>query len=205
MATMSTALHSNETNPFVIHFGPMLKSVSNDDFFEFCRLNREWRIERTSNGDVILMAPTGGETGGRNFHLTVSFGQWVKSDGTGKGFDSSTGFILPNGATRSPDLAWVRLSRWNALTEKQQKQFPPVCPDFVVELRSESDALSELQAKMEEYMDNGAELGWLIDPIEKKVYVYRRGVEVECLDDPASVSGDPVLAGFVLNPRELWE
>ena len=202
---MSTAVQPNEASPFVIHFGPMLKNVSNDDFFEFCRLNREWRIERTSNGDVILMPPTGGETGGRNFHLTAIFGQWEKADGTGKGFDSSTGFILPNGATRSPDLAWVRLSRWNALTEKEQKQFPPLCPDFVVELRSESDTLSELQAKMEEYMDNGAELGWLIDPIEKKVYIYRPGAEVECLDDPAIVSGDPLLAGFVLNPRELWE
>jgi Uma2 family endonuclease len=183
----------------------MLKNVSNDDFFEFFRLNREWRIERTSDGDVIVMAPTEGETGGRNFYLTVSFGQWQKADGTGKGFDSSTGFILPNGATRSPDLAWVRLSRWNALTEKEQKQFPPLCPDFVVDLRSESDSLAELQAKMEEYLANGAEVGWLIDPIEKKVYIYRPGVEVECLNNPAIVSGNPLLAGFVLKPRELWE
>jgi Uma2 family endonuclease len=201
---MSTAVQPNDASPLIIHFGPMLKNVSSDEFFEFCRLNRNWRIERTSNGDIILMAPTGGETGSRNFQLTVSFGLWDKADGTGKGFDSSTGFVLPNGATRSPDLAWVKLSRWNALTEKEQKQFPPLCPDFVVELRSESDSLSELEAKMEEYLDNGAELGWLIDPIEKKVYIYRPGAPVECLDDPSIVSGDPLLAGFALNLRELW-
>jgi len=201
---MSTAVPPNETNLFVIHFGPMLKNVSDDDFFDFCQLNREWRIERTSNGDVIFMAPTGGETGGRNFYLTTSFGQWVKSDGTGKGFDSSTGFILPNGATRSPDLAWVSLSRWTALTGKEQKQFPPLCPDFVVELRSESDSLSELKEKMQEYMDNGAALGWLIDPVEKRVCIYRPEAAVECLDNPETVRGDPLLSGFVLNPRELW-
>ena len=151
------------------------------------------------------MAPTGGQSGRRNFNLTASFGGWVKADGTGMGFDSSTGFVLPNGATRSPDVAWVKLSRWNALTEKEQKKFPPLCPDFVVELRSETDSLPELLAKMEEYMKNGAQLGWLLDPLEKKVYIYRPGVEVECLDNPAAVSGDPLLAGFVLNPRELWD
>ena len=202
---MSTAVQSTEATQFVIHFGPMLKNVSDDDFFEFCGLNRDWRIERTSNGEVILMAPTGGQSGRRNFNLTASFGGWVKADGTGMGFDSSTGFILPNGATRSPDVAWVKLSRWNALTEKEQKKFPPLCPDFVVELRSETDSLPDLLAKMKEYMDNGAELGWLLDPFEKKVYIYRPGAEVECLDNPATVSGDPLLAGFVLNPRELWD
>ena len=202
---MSTVVQANESNPFVIHLGPMLKNVSNDDFFEFCRLNRDWRIERTSDGEVILMAPTGGESGGRNFNLTVSFGEWVKADGRGKGFDSSTGFILPNGATRSPDLAWVKLSRWSALTEKEQRKFPPLCPDFVVELRSETDSLPELLAKMEEYMGNGAELGWMIDPFEKKVHIYRVGAEVECLDNPAAVNGEPLLPGFVLNTRELWD
>ena len=202
---MSTAVQSTETNQFVIHFGPMLKNVSDDDFFEFCRINRDWRIERTSNGEVILMAPTGGEGGSRNFYLTGTFFGWVIADGTGKGFESSTGFILPNGATRSPDVAWVKLSRWNALTEKEQKKFPPLCPDFVVELRSETDSLPDLQAKMGEYVDNGAELGWLLDPFEKKVYIYRPGAEVECLDNPEAVRGAPLLAGFVLTPRELWD
>src|SRR5438132_4659472 len=168
---MSTELRPTRANPYVIHFEPVLKKLSDEDFFEFCQANRDWRIERTSDGDVIIMPPTGGETGGRNFELAVDFGNWVRADGTGKGFDSSTGFTLPNGAERSPDLAWVRLSRWNALSEEQRKKFPPLCPDFVVELRSPSDSLSGLQEKMQEYIQNGAELGWLIDPVEKKVYV----------------------------------
>lgn len=196
---MSTALRPTETNPFVIHFEPVLRKLSDEDFFEFCQANREWRIERTSNGDVIIMPPTGGETGRLNFELIGAFREWVKTDGTGLGFDSSTGFTLPNGAERSPDLAWVRLSRWNALSEEQRKKFPPLCPDFVVELRSPSDSLSGLQEKMQEYIQNGAELGWLIDPVEKKVYVYRPHAEVECLDNPVTVSGEPLLPGFVLN------
>jgi len=196
---MSTALRPTETNPFVIHFEPVLRKLSDEDFFEFCQANREWRIERTSNGDVIIMPPTGGETGRLNFELIGVFREWVKTDGTGLGFDSSTGFTLPNGAERSPDLAWVRLSRWNALSEEQRKKFPPLCPDFVVELRSPSDSLSGLQEKMQEYIQNGAELGWLIDPVEKKVYVYRPHAEVQCLDNPVTVSGEPLLPGFVLN------
>lgn len=202
---MSTAVRPTETNSFVIHFGPMLKKISDDDFFEFCRLNREWRIERTSNGDLIFMSPTGGETGRRNFALIVSFGQWVMKDATGEGFDSSTGFTLPNGSKRSPDLSWVKLSRWNALSDEERKQFPPLCPDFVVELRSQSDSLAELQAKMEEYIANGAQLGWLIDPTAKNVYVYRPQTEAECLHDPATLAGEPLLPGFVLSLQELWK
>ncbi|HLG13952.1 MAG TPA: Uma2 family endonuclease [Blastocatellia bacterium] len=202
---MSTAVRETGTTPFVIHFGQMLNKISDDDFFEFCQLNREWRIERTSNGDVIFMPPTGGETGGRNFDLTGSFYVWAKADGTGKGFDSSTGFTLPNGAKRSPDLAWVRLSRWNTLTDEERKQFPPLCPDFVVELRSESDSLADLHAKMREYIDNGAQLGWLIDPVERKVYMYRPNAEIERIENPETVSGDPLLPGFVLAVRELWQ
>jgi len=202
---MSSTLQPTETNPFVIHFGPVLRKLSDDDFFEFCQANREWRIERTSNGDIIIMPPTGGEAGKLNFNLAVAFGSWVKSDGTGVGFDSSTGFTLPSGAERSPDLAWVRLERWNALTEEQREKFPPLCPDFVVELRSPSDSLAALQGKMEEYIQNGAQLGWLIDPIEKRVYVYRRQAQVECLDNPTTVSGEPLLKAFVLDLQELWK
>jgi Uma2 family endonuclease len=201
---MSVSVRSVEATPFILHFGPVMKKLSDDDFFEFCQANQDWRIERTSDGDIIIMPPTGGETGGRNFDLTVAFGNWVKADGTGKGFDSSTGFTLPNGAERSPDLAWVRLSRWNALTERQRERFAPLCPDFVVELRSPSDSLTVLQTKMEEYIQNGAEFGWLIDPLEKKVYVYRPQAQVECLDNPATVSGEPLLKGFVLDVRDLW-
>ena len=201
---MNVSVRSAESKPLTLHFGPVLRKLSDDDFFDFCQANRDWRIERTSDGDIIIMPPTGGETGERNFNLTGMFHAWVRTDGTGKGFDSSTGFILPNGAERSPDLAWVRVSRWNALTERQRERFAPLCPDFVVELWSPSDSLTTLQAKMEEYIQNGAELGWLIDPFEKKVHVYRPQAQVECLDNPATVSGEPLLKGFVLDVRDLW-
>jgi len=201
---MNVSVRSAESKPLTLHFGPVLRKLSDDDFFDFCQANRDWRIERTSDGDIIIMPPTGGETGERNFNLTGMFHAWVRTDGTGKGFDSSTGFILPNGAERSPDLAWVRVSRWNALTERQRERFAPLCPDFVVELWSPSDSLTTLQAKMEEYIQNGAELGWLIDPFEKKVHVYRPQAQVECLDNPTTVSGEPLLKGFVLDVRELW-
>lgn len=201
---MSVSVRSAESKPFTLHFGPVLRKLSDDDFFDFCQANQDWRIERTSDGDIIIMPPTGGETGERNFNLIGMFHTWVRTDGTGRGFDSSTGFILPNGAERSPDLAWVRVSRWNALTARQRERFAPLCPDFVVELRSPSDSLAALHAKMEEYIQNGAELGWLIDPFEKKVYVYRPQAQVECLDNPATVSGEPLLKGFVMDVRELW-
>ena len=193
-----------ETQPIVLRLGPTLQKMSDDDFFEFCQLNRDLRIELTSEGDLIIMPPTGGETGKRNFSLTTLFGNWVEADGTGIGFDSSTGFILPNGAKRSPDLAWVKRSRWAALTEEKKEKFPPLCPDFVVELRSRSDALETLQEKMGEYIANGALLGWLIDPQEKKVYIYRPSAEVCCLESPDTISGNPVLPGFVLNLRRIW-
>ncbi len=202
---MSTELRPTRANPYVIHFEPVLKKLSDEDFFEFCQANREWRIERTSDGDVIIMPPTGGETGKLNFDLALAFGAWAKADGNGVSFDSSTGFILPNGAERSPDLAWVRLSRWNALSEAQRKTFPPLCPDFVVELRSPSDSLPDLKDKMDEYIQNGAQLGWLIDAIEKKIYVYRPQAEVECLDNPTTLSGEPLLKGFTLDVQELWK
>jgi len=178
--------------------------MSDHEFFEFCRLNQDWRIERTSDGDLVIMPPTGGNTGRLNSALTALFYAWAEREGTGITFDSSTGFSLPNGAQRSPDLAWVKRSRWDALTREQQEEFPPLCPDFVAEIRSPSDSLRVLRAKMEEYLANGALLGWLIDPLEKKLYVYRPSAEVCCLDDPTTVSGDPVLPGFVLDLGRLW-
>jgi Uma2 family endonuclease len=156
--------------PITLDFNPVLRKINDDDFFEFCQANRDLRIERTKEGELIIMPPTGGETGGRNFELTGVFRNWVKSDGTGKGFDSSTCFTLPNGAMRSPDLSWVKLDRWNALTDEERKKFL-LCPDFVVELRSPSDIVDALKEKMEEYIENGAQLGWLIDPVAKKVYI----------------------------------
>jgi Uma2 family endonuclease len=178
--------------------------MSDDEFFEFCRVNRELRIERTAEGDLIIMSPTGGETGNRNFNLTARFGIWVDGDGRGIGFDSSTGFTLPNGAKRSPDLSWVQRARWDALTAAQRAKFPPLCPDFVVELRSPSDDLETLQDKMKEYLASGALLGWLIDLQERKVYIYRPTEAVRCLENPAEVQGDPVLSGFVLETRWVW-
>jgi Uma2 family endonuclease len=202
---MSISLRPTEAEPFVLRFGPVLRKLNEEDFLEFCQANRDWRIERTSDGDIVIMPPTGGDAGRRNFSLTGEFYAWVKQDGTGVGFDSSTGFALPNGARRSPDLAWVKLSRWEALTDQERKEFPPLCPDFVVELRSESDSLTGLQQKMEEYLDSGARLGWLIDPAEKRVYIYRPHIQVECLEEPATVSGEPLLAGFVLETHLLWK
>jgi Uma2 family endonuclease len=201
---MSTESMPAASWPLVLRLGPVSQKMSDHEFFEFCQLNPDLRIERTGDGDLVIMPPTGG-TGGRiNFTLAGLFSDWVEADGTGIGFDSSTEFSLPNGAKRSPDLAWVRRARWDALTPQEQDEFPPLCPDFVVELRSRSDRVRELRAKMEEYIANGASLGWLIDPIEKKVYIYRPSAEVSCLDNPATVSGEPLLRGFVLDLRRLW-
>ncbi len=193
-----------ERQPLVLHFGALLQRMNAHEFFAFCQQNRDWRFERTGAGDLIIMPPTGGKTGHVNFNLTVLFGIWARSDGGGIGFDSSTGFTLPNGAQRSPDLAWVPRERWNALAEEERVEFPPLCPDFVVEIRSSSDALSSLQKKMQEYLDSGIRLGWLIDPLEKKVYVYQPQALVLCLNHPTLLSGDPLLPGFVLHLAEVW-
>ncbi len=150
------------------------------------------------------MPPVGGDSGNRESEINMQVRLWAKRDGTGKTFSSSTVFHLPNGANRSPDTSWVRLSRWKKLTREEQKKFPPLCPDFVVELRSETDRLPTLQAKMREYRDNGAELGLLIDPIERNVHIYRHGRKVKVLDDPETVSCDPELPGFTLDLREIW-
>ncbi len=191
------------TLPIVLRLAPVIE-MSDQQFFELCQLNRDLRIERTSQGDLVLMLPTGSETGRMNFELAALFGQWVHADGTGVGFDSSTGFTLPNGAKRSPDLAWVKRSRWQALTQQQREEFALLCPDFVLELRSPSDTLEHVQAKMREYLDNGAQLGWLVDPIDRKVHVYRPQAPIACLDDPQTVSGEPLLPGFVLELGKVW-
>ena len=151
------------------------------------------------------MPPATTITGGRNFELTASFGAWVKQDGTGKGFNSSTGFTLPNGAKRSPDLSWMRIERWIALPTSERNRFAAVCPDFVVELRSKTDSLKTLQSKMDEYIENGAQLGWLIDPIKKRIHIYRPDASVEVLDNPQTVSGEPLLRGFTLDMQSIWE
>src|SRR6266566_8635456 len=171
---------------------------TDDEFAEFCSAHPELRVEMNSEGEMIIMPPVVSEGGRRNFTLAVRFGEWVEADGTGVGFDSSTGFTLPNGAKRSPDVSWIRHERWDALSDEQKDEFAPICPDFVAELRSRSDRLATLQEKMEEYLANGAKLGWLIDPLEKKVHIYRPGAPVEVLDNPPEISGAPLLKGFVL-------
>ncbi|HZS05151.1 MAG TPA: Uma2 family endonuclease [Blastocatellia bacterium] len=201
---MNPILEYTAPDALILHFGPIIQHMSDNEFFDFCQRHPDLRIERTSEGDLIIMPPTGGETGRSNFKLTTYFGNWVETDRTGEGFDSSTEFILPNGAHRSPDVSWVRRERWEALTAEEREKFPPLCPDFVIELRSKTDRLRPLQEKMEEYIENGARLGWLIDPLERKVWVYRPNAAVECLDHPSTVSGDPELPGFVLPLGRIW-
>ena len=179
------------------------RPITDEALYAFCAANRDLRIERNAAGELIIMSPTGGETGHRNFKLTMLFGVWAQPNGTGLGFDSSTGFILPNGAERAPDLSWVRRERWEALPAAQRRRFVPLCPDFVVELLSPSDALPEVQAKMEEYLANGAQLGWLLMPEERAAFVYRQGTEVVRVAHPTRLSGEPLLPGFELDLSAL--
>lgn len=181
--------------------------VTDEEFFAFCQQNPDWNIEKNAQGEWIFMPPTGGTTGDKSSEINYQLRGWMYRTGTGRAFDSSTGFVLPNGATRSPDAAWVRQGRLGALTPEQRQAFLPLCPDFVVELRSRTDSLTELQAKMTEYRDNGAELGWLIDPHSdpQTVYVYRPGRDVEEVERPDQLSADPELPGFTLDLRPIWD
>jgi len=177
--------------------------LTDDAFYALCRANPEIKLERSESGELIIMPPTGGESGSQNRRLTQRLGIWTDEDGTGEAFDSSTMFQLPSGAYRSPDAAWVRLERWEALSIKQREVFPPICPDFVVELRSPSDSLKVLQDKMQEYLNNGIRLGWLIDPKGQQVEIYRQGQEKDVLSSPASLSGEKVLPGFILELKGI--
>ncbi len=196
---------SNYAPEVTFNFGVFLKKMNDDEFFEFCRQNSEFRIEMTEQGAIDIIPPTETETGRKNFRLAVKFGNWVEKDGSGEGFDSSTGFRLPNGAKRSPDLSWIKSEKWNAVPPEKRKKFAPLCPDFVVEIRSETDSLTKLKNKMKEYVENGASLGWLIDPTKRRVYIYRPEREVEILENPETVSGEPLLKGFTLNLKEIWD
>ena len=198
-----TVLTPKPYEPFTLNICSL--SLTDEQFLRLCQENPEMRLELNAQGELVIMPPTGAKTGLRNNELAYALTGWAKTDGTGLAFDSSTLFALPNGARRSPDAAWVRRERWNRLTEEQQEGPAPLCPDFVVELRSPSDRLVLLYEKMQEYIDNGARLGWLIDPSEKRVYVYRPGQPVETLDNPDMVSGEPVLPGFMLKVHALWE
>jgi Uma2 family endonuclease len=192
------------SSPLVVRIPPSMP-MTDEQFFEFCQINRDLRIERNKTGEIVIMPPTGSETGNREGNIFGQLWLWSEQDGTGITFSSSTGFILSTGAERSPDASWIKLERWNALSPEQQQKFAPICPDFVVELRSSSDNLKPLQEKMLEYMSEaGFQLGWLIDRKNRQVYIYRPGKEVECLDNPDRVSGDRVLPGFALNMAKVW-
>jgi len=196
---MSTVpLPYSEAGPIWLRTRPIFE-MTDDAFFELCQINRQLRIERTAEGDLAIMPPAGGETGDKNAYVIAFLKIWSLQDTTGVAFDSSTGFILPNRAIRSPDAAWVKRERLAHLTPEQKKKFLPLTPDFVIELCSPSDTLRAVQEKMAEYMANGVRLGLLLDPQERCVYVYRPAVAVVRLESPSSVSAEPELPGFVLD------
>ena len=178
--------------------------LTDEQFWQLCQQHADLKFERTPSGELIIMSPTGGLTGERNSDINFQLRLWNRQHKLGKVFDSSTGYKLPNGADRSPDASWVELSRWNSLTREQQERFVPLCPDFVVELRSPSDTLIATQAKVKEYIENGAKLGWLIDPQRQVVEIYRPDRPVEILQSPQTVSADDILPGFVLELAEIF-
>lgn len=199
---MAIPQHLVTFQPVDIVFAPVIE-MTQEQFSEFCQLNRDLRIERTAEGVIEIMPPTSWDTGDRNAELTTQLRTWAKDDGSGVAVDSSAGYELPNGATRSPDASWVNRARLAAVSPEDKQRFLPLCPDLVVELRLSSDKLAKLKQKMEEYLDNGAKLGWLIDPIEDKVYIYRPDTEVEVLDHPASLKGESVLPHFSLDLEKI--
>lgn len=206
---MDTSIHKGDSAiypghpPLIVHLHPVVE-LSDAQFYDFAQLNRDLRIERNAQGELIIMPPTGGETGERNAEITTQLRVWAKQNATGATFDSSTGFRLPDGAIRSPDASWIRHARLARLSAEAKKKFIPLCPDFVIELRSATDSLNVLQDKMQEYLHNGAQLGLLLDPEQRRVYIYRPETLVEEVESPETISGEPVLSGFVLDLREIW-
>ncbi|KAF3888700.1 MULTISPECIES: Uma2 family endonuclease [Nostocales] len=179
--------------------------LTDEQFYLLCRKNPDVKFERNTRGELIIMAPTGGETGNYNVEMAADFVFWNRQTKLGKVFDSSTGFKLPNGADRSPDVTWIKKERWDSLTPEQREKFPPISPDFVLELMSPSDTLEQVQEKMQEYMENQVKLGWLIDRKKRRVEIYRLGKEVEILESPTELSGEDILPGFVLNLESIWQ
>jgi Uma2 family endonuclease len=203
---MTSLLIQSVVTPLPIELSALmtLPKMSDAQFYEFCRTNPDLRIERNASGEVIVMPPAFSDTGNRNLKISQQVANWADEDGTGEVFDSSAGFTLPNGATRSPDTAWILADRWNALSPEQQASFAPIVPDFVIELRSSSDTLSGLQEKMQEYIEQGVRLGLLIDRKSRKVHIYRPNCNPEILENPEVVSCDPELSGFVLKMARIW-
>ena len=178
--------------------------MTDEELLRFCAANDALRVEREANGEILVMTPAGSKTSRMNMRLDRLLDEWAEEDGRGVAFESNGGFTLPDGSMRAADAAWVALDRWNALTDAQQSTYAPLCPDFVIELRSPSDSLPELETKMEQWMANGAQLAWLIDPLEQTVSIYRPGQAVEVLHHPTSVQGDGVMAGFELVMARIW-
>lgn len=182
--------------------------ITPEQFNQLADIEQLTRLELTKMGELIVMSPTGGEAGEKNFNLYIDLGIWNRQTRLGKAFDSSTVFVLPNGARRSPDVSWVRLERWETLTPQEKRGFPPIAPDFVIELVSPSDLKNQryedLQAKMQEYLDNGVQLGWLIEPLAKTLEIYKFGQPVKILNNPRTVSGEDVLPRFILDLSEIF-
>ncbi|MFM6191428.1 MAG: Uma2 family endonuclease [Planktothrix sp.] len=194
-----------ETN--ILTLPPLLTlklDLTGEQFWQLCQDNQDFQFERTATGEIIIMPPTGGNTGKRNADLLFQLLAWKRQNNLGEVFDSNTGFTLPNGADRSPDASWVSRERWEALTPEQQEKFIPLCPDFVVELMSPSDRLEKTRQKMQEYQENGARLGWLINRKQQQIEIYRLNQGVEILDHPNEISGEDVLPGFVLDLTTIW-
>ncbi|MGL5064122.1 MAG: Uma2 family endonuclease [Microcoleus sp.] len=181
-----------------------IAQITDDQFYRLCRENPEVKFERNAKGEIIVMSPTGGETGSYNSEINADFVFWNRRTRLGVCFDSSTCFKLPSGANRSPDVSWIKQERWDALTAEEKQKFPPIAPDFVLELMSPTDSLKDTQDKMQEYMNNGVKLGWLIDRKKRRVEIYPQGQAVEILESPDELSGEDILPGFVLNLRSLW-
>jgi Uma2 family endonuclease len=199
---MTEVLEPIEQAPLVIHPIPSHR-MDDDEFFEFCQLNRELRIERNAEGGIAISHLAGGNHGRVNALLISEIGNWAASNNLGTVF-AATGFILPNKAVRAPDVSWVLNQRLDQLTDEQWEKFLPLCPDFVLELRSKTDPLHIQQAKMAEYIANGSRLGWLIDPVRKQAHIYRPGQPIEILDRPNQISGEPILRGFTLDLTDIW-
>ncbi len=177
--------------------------LTDEQFFQLCQDNRDLQFERTATREIIIMPPTGSESGRRNIKVTAQLEVWNERTGLGVAFDSSSGFTLPNGASYAPDAAWIRRERWDTLTPEQQEKFAPICPDVVIELRSKTDSLPKLQAKMREYIENGARLGWLLDRQNQQVEVYRPEQEAERLEAPKTIAAEDILPGFVLDLQKI--
>ena len=204
VASLNNAVKQNSyISPVVLHWPPSMRVV-NDQFFEFCQANKALRIERTVQGDCEIMAPTAGETGCLNAALTARLYIWAEREDSGVVFDSSSGFVLPNGAIRSPYVSWVKRTRLAVLTSEQKQRFLPLCPDFIIELRSPSDNLKAVQDKMQEYIENGARLGWLIDTEAQQVLVFQPQKQLFSLEKPEVLSADEVMKGFELDMQKIW-